>query len=561
MRTYKIGVQYEFIVNYFYTTIDDNGRKRCWLSLSDGEDECKYNVPAYPYQMTGFDGKTISCKVIRVLDNGYPYLIQNKADILKDGYNKGETYWFSVIEKIVDPKSNRPYFRLVDRSYNLEHRFYCSEDDTLEGVVGFNVKSIEQDHLVLEISQKSLSNPFGHEDATHEWKSSLVFPVGESNFDDPDVDSQIRIIMKSIAGFQNAEGGLLYIGVKDSGVIRGIESDYPFLSNGADSASYNQNTDGYECKIRTAVNHYLGKLSLDNIRLKFYYHNSSKHIFCVVIVNKTPRPVFLEYREVFKRFGNGYRQLKGDEITQLVVDKLNDSVPQSDFTMPMPNDCCELNPNQNVELTFATAQDSVVRLSNDVYKKKDFYYMTFYTNGDFLYSKNSHTSDENVFEEVRFNRYNGNIEYSRDILIKCTKDGHAQFLPAFEMCKLGAPDTRISILTDANKLGNLAVIRVVHKYDFVKVLFSDGTTDYEKYIRVQRLFGESTEKDLKSNNYNPRYEFGLKGNSMIPTKMTLQNVEVIHETLPDEILFVSANPGSSGKGHIVGSKYIDPAQY
>ena len=108
MRTYTQGTQYEFIVNYFYTTADDEGRERCWLSLSDGEGARKYNVPAYPYQKTGFDGKTILCKVTKVLDNGYPYLLQNKADVLKECYNAGETYWFSVLEKKVDPYSGRP---------------------------------------------------------------------------------------------------------------------------------------------------------------------------------------------------------------------------------------------------------------------------------------------------------------------------------------------------------------------------------------------------------------------------------------------------------------------
>ena len=187
----------------------------------------------------------------------------------------------------------------------------------------------------------------------------------------------------------------------------------------------------------------------------------------------------------------------------------------------------------------------------------DFYYMTFFSTGEFMYSKESHASEADVIEEVRFNRFNGNMEYSRDLLVKCTSDGHAQFLPAFEMCKLGDPDTRI-------KVGkcDFTAMRVAHKYDFLKVIFTDSEgIEYEKYIRVQNVFGDDTEKNLKSNSYDPKYEFKLKGNSTIPSGMTLKDVKVIHETLPDEIQFVSARTGSMGRGSVVGSQTIDVATY
>ena len=561
MRTYTQGTKYEFIVNYFYTTIDDEGRKRCWLSLSDGESARKYNVPAYPYQKTGFDGKTILCRVSKVLDNGYPYLYQNRDEVLKECYNVGETYWFSVLHKKLDMNSKCPYFQLLDRINEIEHRFYCSEQDDLKGLVGFVVKSISGDHLELEVSRKvsvePVVNPFGHEDDTHEWKSSLVYHVGDKDQDNPDVAAQIREIMKNISGLQNAGGGLLYLGVTDNGEVCGIEKDYPHLSGDGDSASYSQNPDGFECKLRAAVHFYLGKMSLENISLKFYRQISTRRTFCVVTVNKTARPVYVASKDVFKRFGNGFRQLRGDEITQLVYDKLGDREPQAEFTMPMPADCYELNPNQDVDLISAPENNAIVELNKDVFKKMDFYYMTFFSTGEFMYSKESHASENDVIEEVRFNRYNGNMEYSRDLLVKCTSDGHAQFIPAFEMCKLGNPDTRISI-----GRYDITALKVAHKYDFLKVLFTDSTgVEYEKYIRVQKVFGDDTEKTLRSNDYKPKYQFRLKGNSMIPSGMTLKDVKVIHETLPDEIQFVSANAGSVGRGSVVGAQTIDVASY
>lgn len=576
MRTYISGKQYEFIVNYFYTTLDDYGREKLWLSLSDGESPRKYNVPAFPYQKTGYEGKTVMCTVSKVLDSGYPYLLQDKVEVLEHCYNKGETYWFSVLEKCVDSYSGRPYFNLIDRINNITHRFYCSEQDELSGLVPVIVKDIKGSHLELQLEAKEeskagatgvaapkeldkLHNPFGHEDSYHEWKASLVFPSNSSDQDNPDVEQQIKNIMRSIAGFQNAEGGLLYLGVTDFGEVRGIEADYAHLDEGDDKVSYQKNTDGFENKIRTAVNHYLGKMSLDNIKFKFYLQQSSGHIFCVITVSKTTRPVFREGRDVFKRFGNGYRALKGEEITDLAYDKLNDTAEQLEFSLTMPDDCIELNPNINVEaLRQAPSSSDVVKISTDFLKKMDYYYMTFYTDDQFIYSKESHASDENVLTEVRFNRIDGNLEYSRDILVKCLKDGHAQLIQAYDLCKLGEPDTLIKL-----PVKDILTLKVAHKYDFVKVLFNDGTDDREKYLRLTSLFGKDTEADLRSNKDEKgiRYEFKLKGNMMIPTGCTLQDVTIVHESLPDEIQFVSARPGASGKGSVVGSQSIDTASY
>ena len=572
MRTYTLGTQYEFIVNYFYKTIDDDGRSKMWLSLSDGESARKFNVPAYPYQETGFEGKTILCKVSKVLDSGYPFLLQDKAEILKNCYNEGETYWFSVGEKVIDPKSKRPYYRLIDRINNIDwHRYYCSDQTELDGVVGF-VVSIKGDYLDLKLSSDTetskqpensnlgevYQNPFGHEDNYHEWKSSLVFPAGSTDQTDPDVDKQVLAIMRSIAGFQNAEGGLLYIGITDEGKICGIESDYPFLSGGSDNITYKLNPDGFENKIRNAVNHYLGKTSLENIKFKFYYQTSSKKVFCIIEASKTGKPIYRDKKDVFKRYGNGYRQLWGDDITNLAIEKANDHSASPVLTRPMPNDCIECNPNVDAELVSTNStKPTVVKLAKDLLRKIDYYYMAFFKDNTFIYSKESHAKDTNLLCEVRFNKIDGNLEYSRDLLAKCSTDGHIQFLQAYDVCKLGNADNSIPLNTQ-----DILTIKVVHKYDFLRIRFSDGVNERQKYLRVLSLFGKDTESKLKSNSTvkDIKYEFKLKGNASIPANCTLLSVDVVHESLPDEIQFVSAK-GGAGYGSIVGSQEIDTAKY
>lgn len=575
MRTYTLGTQYEFIVNYFYTTIDDYGRTRMWLSLSDGESARKFNVPAYPYQQKGFEGKTILCKVSKVLDSGYPFLLQDKAEVIRNCYNEGETYWFSVGEKVIDPNSNKPYYRLTDRINNIDwHRYYCSDQTVLDGVVGF-VVSIKGDYLELSIPEDNkveqqpetpptfevFQNPFGHEDNNHEWKSSLVFPSGSTDQVDVDVDTQIKVILRSIAGFQNAEGGLLYIGITDDGEVRGIEPDFPYLDRGEESNQYQyqKNTDGFENKIRNAVNRRLGKTSLDNIRFKFYFQQSSKKVFCIIEASKTDKPIYRDKTDVFKRFGNGYRQLKGDEITILAIEKAHDRSGALVFSRPMPGDCVEYNPNVDVNpANNDNSQPVVVKLEQDLLTKMDYYYMAFFNDDTFIYSKDSHDSETGLICEVRFNRINGNLEYSRDLLAKCSKDGHVQFIQAYDVCKLGDADKRIKLSTK-----DIFTVKVVHKYDFLKAVFSDGTNNRQKYIRVLSLFGKDTEDKLKANKdiKEIRHQFGLKGNALIPSVCSLTSVDVIHETLPDEIQFVSPRSGASGYGSIVGSQEIDMARY
>ena len=573
MRSYSIGGQYEFIINYFFTTSDDYGREKMWLSLSDGESTTRYRVPAYPFQKNLLVGNTIFCKVIDIQENGYPFLIQNKADILKTCYELDNVYWFTVGEKEVDPKSKRPFYRLIDRINGIDwHRYYCSEDTELDGIASFRVVSITDDYISLDLVSDQVGipdfstveesriniNPFGHEDIHHEWKSSLVFPSGESSEEFVDTEKQLHVILRCIAGFQNAEGGLLYLGVTNNGEIRGIEKDYPYLNSEEDSFVYSKNPDGYENKIRNAVDRHLGKLSLEHIKVDFYYQTSTRKVFCIVEAQRTPRPIYRDGKEVYKRFGNSFRLLKGEEITNLVYDKQKEVNDQAPFTRPMPSGCAIYNPNLDTELVIPSIEQPRIELNKDYIKKLDFYFMTFFSNNQFMYSKQSHSNDPDCISEVRFNKIDGNLEYSRDLILKCSVDGHAQLIQAYDMCKLGESDTKIGLSTS-----RLFCAAVAHKYDFLKVSFIKDDEEREKYIRVVSLFGKDTEKTLRANKEpkDIKYQFTLKGISMIPTSCKLKNVEVIHEILPDEIQFVSAKLGANGLGRVIGSNEIDPSTY
>jgi hypothetical protein len=118
----------------------------------------------------------------------------------------------------------------------------------------------------------------GSEGDSLEFKSTIIYPAGSI---DADIDQQMIIICKTIAGFMNKSGGELYIGVNDSGRVSGISQDFEYLnSSKVDGYKYSQNNDGYELKIRKSVENLLGNTANSNIQ--FFFLKYDKHNYCKI---------------------------------------------------------------------------------------------------------------------------------------------------------------------------------------------------------------------------------------------------------------------------------------
>ena len=70
----------------------------------------------------------------------------------------------------------------------------------------------------------------GVEDECTEFKTSLVYPAGNNM--QYDIEKQMNEILQVICGFLNHKGGILYIGVNDSGYVSGLENDFRFFCKG-----------------------------------------------------------------------------------------------------------------------------------------------------------------------------------------------------------------------------------------------------------------------------------------------------------------------------------------
>lgn len=138
-----------------------------------------------------------------------------------------------------------------------------------------------------------------------EFKSTLRWDLREKK-KNPELE---KVVVKTVAGFLNAEGGTLLLGVADDGSVVGLEPDFRAIKKA--------NRDGYE-------------LFLTDLLLKAYGHNLAPCLrvtfhpldgkeVCRVTVEKSPRPVFLKEgndEALYIRAGNSTRRLSTKETVE-----------------------------------------------------------------------------------------------------------------------------------------------------------------------------------------------------------------------------------------------------
>ena len=117
------------------------------------------------------------------------------------------------------------------------------------------------------------------------------------------------IIAKTLAGFMNAEGGHLLIGVNDNGEVMGLEKDFITLRQ--------KNEDGFERRFFDLVTTSLGT-EFCHLCTASFHHLHDKAI-CVVQIEPSSEPVYLkgtETTDFYVRAGNATRPLSVKETVK-----------------------------------------------------------------------------------------------------------------------------------------------------------------------------------------------------------------------------------------------------
>ena len=111
-------------------------------------------------------------------------------------------------------------------------------------------------------------------------------------------------VVKAVAGFMNAEGGTLLIGVSDSGEVTGIETDLKTLGQ-------KQNTDGFAVWLNNLLDSKLGPTAA--ARAKFRFDEYSTGTVCRVDVAPSSKPTFVTGSK-----GDGSLYVRLNNVTRLL---------------------------------------------------------------------------------------------------------------------------------------------------------------------------------------------------------------------------------------------------
>jgi predicted HTH transcriptional regulator len=122
------------------------------------------------------------------------------------------------------------------------------------------------------------------------------------------------VIVKTLAGFMNAQGGSLLIGVADDGAIVGLEKDFQTLNR--------KDGDGYTQALMSTVAEKLGTPACRLLRILIHHHDG--HDVCRIVVLPSPVPVYAKEDKQSKfyiRTASGTREMDLQEAVTFIKTK------------------------------------------------------------------------------------------------------------------------------------------------------------------------------------------------------------------------------------------------
>lgn len=121
-----------------------------------------------------------------------------------------------------------------------------------------------------------------------------------------------KVVMKTIVGFLNADGGTLIIGVNDDGKVSGLENDYKSLPK--------KNRDGFENHINMLVKTMIGLSFSKYVSLKF--ETIDKKDICLITVREGHKPAYLvngdKKEDFYVRVGNTTQPYSMSETSEYI---------------------------------------------------------------------------------------------------------------------------------------------------------------------------------------------------------------------------------------------------
>ena len=146
------------------------------------------------------------------------------------------------------------------------------------------------------------------ESETLEFKSSLRWDRRDDR-----VNKKLEgVVVKTLAGFLNAAGGTLLIGVDDAGTVVGLAADYGTLTK--------HDRDGFELHLNNILGRDLGAATSASF-LNVNFHELDGQDICQVTVEPSDSPIYVEQQgeeTLYLRVGNGTQALPVKEAVTYV---------------------------------------------------------------------------------------------------------------------------------------------------------------------------------------------------------------------------------------------------
>lgn len=131
-----------------------------------------------------------------------------------------------------------------------------------------------------------------------------------------------EVIMKTVAAFANAQGGILLIGVDDNGAIIGLGHDYHSLGDG--------DKDTFELHLRNLLNQHFGK-GFVATKIKITFPQLEDQEICQLEIAPAAEPIVLKSKDrdgvlaekFYVRSGNSSQEISMSEFNRYIRERFS----------------------------------------------------------------------------------------------------------------------------------------------------------------------------------------------------------------------------------------------
>ena len=413
---YEVGKTYKFK----YVRMYEGGDHRNYMLLEDPNNpQIAISVNSYSLQedwknITGW----VPCYCRSIDKYGRYQFVLSRDGLLAYLYG---SFLGHYQEFIIDEKckldNGKECFRISD-PYGLT-QFYFPKDTNMlntkmvSDVIKLYVMGIEPSdegknnaYLKLEENLKNIThshpgssamvirNPkavsIGVEDDQHEFKSSIAFPAGGSS---EDMEQQLMVLMQTIAGFMNKDGGYLYIGVNDAGEpYKDVSTEFQYLNDDStDSFVYSETYDHYKLKLTNKIFKDLGAYAATLVDISFAKENGVT--YAIIKIEKAISVVWYQGKALYVRCNNCTRRMFGNHITNFILSRIDKGQFVNLVNQPVKT---TLNPVVSVSSSTVAIGKSIPVSKNIVAWR----YLSLYDNGQWMLSKKSVGVQSDMIAEI-----------------------------------------------------------------------------------------------------------------------------------------------------------------